>query len=189
MITNSITNARRFIDRISPDKPVLSLKNDKIEFSSFSTVLFNKQLTNLIHCPITASGAYIVPQSVESIGIEAFAQCKGLTSIAFPLSLKMIGCLAFENCNSLTSVTIPACVEEIGYRAFSNCKELKSIFVQAKDPNKLKLNPEVFYMVDKASCILYVPVGAKKEYQLADQWKDFDNIVETKTVYAIPCVS
>lgn len=189
MITNSIINARRFTNRIIPKESVLSVTRDRNEFSSFSTVLFNKHLTNLIHCPITACGDYVVPDSVESIGIEAFSQCKGLTSIVIPLSLKSIGCLAFENCVSLNSITIPDSIEEMGYRVFSNCVGLKSIYIQVTDPNKIKLNAEVFHMVDKTSCILYVPVGAKREYKRSAQWKDFENIVEKKAVEAFSYAS
>jgi hypothetical protein len=189
MITNSFTHARRFVNRIIQEKSVLPAKVEGTEFSSFSTVLFDKYLINLIHCPITASGSYVVPDSVESIGIEAFAQCKGLTSIAFPLSLKTIGCLAFENCISLTTVTIPESIEEIGYRVFSRCTGLKSIYIQVMDPHKMKMNAEVFYGVDMASCILYVPVGAKKEYRRAEQWKEFDNILETEIVSAFTYAS
>jgi hypothetical protein len=103
--------------------------------------------------------------------------CKGLTSIELPFYLKTIGCLAFENCISLTTITIPETIEEIGYRAFSKCTGLKSIYILEKDPFKMKISAEVFYGVDKTSCILYVPVKAKKEYRLATQWKEFDNII------------
>ena len=184
MITNNFTQTRRFINRIIQEKSVLPAKTERNEFSSFSTVIFDKHLINLIHCPITASGSYVVPDSVETIGIEAFAQCKGLTAIKFPLNLKTIGCLAFENCISLTTIILPESIEEMGYRVFSKCMGLNSIYIQVKDPSKTKMNDEVFNGVDMTSCILYVPVGTKKEYQRAAQWKDFENIVETKTVMA-----
>lgn len=178
MITNSFTHTRRFVNRMITGKSVLPVNQERNEFSSFSTVLFDKHLINLIHCPITASGSYVVPESVESIGIEAFALCKGLTSIAFPLSLKTIGCLAFENCISLANITIPETIEEIGYRAFSKCTGLKSIYILAKDPLKMKFSSEVFYGVDKTSCVLYVPGEAIKKYKQATQWKEFNNIIK-----------
>lgn len=39
----------------------------------------------------------------------------------------------------------------------------------------------VFYDVDKTNCILYVPVGSESAYLAADQWKDFQNILEHTT--------
>ena len=177
--TNEVYSKKRYI----PTENVnISTESDRIRFSGFETVLFNKQLTNIIHCPIIAKGNYTIPDSVFSIGIEAFSQCKGLTSIKIPMSLKEIGCLAFENCFSLTSVTLPASVEEIGFRCFSNCKNLKSIYIQGKSPIKLGHNSEVFYKVDKTNCILYVPVNTKKYFMHALEWKEFNNIVEIEYI-------
>ena len=154
-------------------------KTGKNEFSGFETVLFNKLLTHLIHCPIIAKGSYKIPSSVESIGIEAFSQCKEITSVVIPESLIKIGCLAFENCLSLTSILIPDSIKEIGDKAFSNCNCLKSIYIKTKSVFILSENSDVFYNVNKKDCILYVLRGLKKEYQLASQWKEFQFIVET----------
>jgi hypothetical protein len=180
MIVNSLSNNSVYCKKrnIPFENVNISSESDKSRFSGFETVLFNKQLTHIIHCPITAKGSYIIPDSVFSIGIEAFSQCKGLTSIKIPVTLKTIGCLAFENCCSLTSVTLPASVEEIGFRCFSNCKNLKSIYIQGKTPIKLGHDSEVFYKVDKTNCILYVPIDTKIYFMRALQWKEFNNIVE-----------
>jgi len=182
MNTDNLTGIKRYSDqnKISPDNTKLTPKIDKYLFTGFETVLLNKQLSGLIHCPITANGNYKVPESVTSIGIEAFSQCKGLTSILFPTSLKSIACLAFENCIRLTSITLPCSIVEMGYRVFLNCTGLKSINVQSKDPLKLRIDSEVFYNVDKNCCILNVPFGSKKNYQQSDQWKEFKNIVENE---------
>jgi len=161
---------------------VLYQEKENIGLSGFETVLFNKQLTCLINCPNTATGSYVIPKSVDCIGIEAFSQCKEVTSVIVPESLKKIGCLAFENCKSIVMMIIPGSVEEIGYRAFSNCTGLKSIFIQAKLPVQLKKESDVFHNIDKSNCILYVPTGSKKFYQQADQWKDFCKIVEKNEI-------
>jgi len=154
-------------------------KKELIEFSGFETVLFNKQLTNLVHCPIIARGKYSIPLTVETIGIEAFSQCKGITSIIIPESVKKIGYMAFENCTSLTSIVLSGCIEEIGYRAFSECTGLNSIFLFSKKNIVLKSDSQVFHKVDKTTCILYVTSGLKSEYQHSSQWKEFQNIIET----------
>lgn len=153
-------------------------KKDLIEFSGFEMVLFNKQLTNLIHCPIIAKGKYSIPQSVETIGIEAFSQCKGIRSIHIPEFVKKIGCMAFENCTSLASIVIAGSVEEIGYRSFSECTGLNSIYLLSKKNIVLSKDSQVFHKVDKTACILYVAIGTKREYQQSHQWKEFQNIIE-----------
>lgn len=48
----------------------------------------------------------IIPDSITSIGDEAFFYCAGLTSITIPDSVKRIGERAFLNCNDLKNITI-----------------------------------------------------------------------------------
>ena len=69
----------------------------------------------------------IIPNSVTSIGAEAFSACSGLTSITIPSGVTSIGEGAFAACSNLTSIEIPSSVTSIGNDAFSACSSLTSI--------------------------------------------------------------
>jgi hypothetical protein len=68
-----------------------------------------------------------IPNSVTSIGYGAFYDCDGLTSIEIPNSVTSIGNSAFAYCDGLTSVTFPQSVTSIGASAFYRCSGLTSI--------------------------------------------------------------
>ena len=71
----------------------------------------------------------VIPNSVTSIGDYAFQSCRGLTSIKIPNSVTSIGTQAFFGCSGLTSIEIPNSVTSIGSRAFTGCSGLTSILI------------------------------------------------------------
>ena len=63
----------------------------------------------------------IIPNTVTTIGDDAFLGCTSLASVNIPNSVTSIGGGAFYNCEGLTSVTIPNSVTYIGPLAFAHC--------------------------------------------------------------------
>ena len=71
----------------------------------------------------------ILPNTITSIGAQAFYNYINLASIEIPNSVTSIGDYAFEGCSSLTSITIPGSVASIGYNVFDSCTSLTSITI------------------------------------------------------------
>ena len=115
-----------------------------------------------------------IPNGVTSIDERAFEGCRGLISLTIPNSVTTIGNVAFASCTGLTSVTIPSSVTSIGEYAFQSCNSLTSVTVEAKTP--ITISEMVF--TNRANATLYVPAGSKDAYETADYWKEFKEIIE-----------
>jgi hypothetical protein len=146
-------------------------------YSSFDGVLFNKSQTTLILCPALKTGSFSIPSTVTSIGDFAFEGCRSLNYVRIPSSLTSIGKGAFSECTGLNSVTLPQSVTSIGEQAFYECRGLTSIYAYPISPEDFSYS-FLFFNVKKSSCTLYVPVGSKCFYQVFNEWKDFENIIE-----------
>ena len=95
----------------------------------------------------------VIGNGVTTVGGNAFAGCRGLTSVSFPSSMRIIGSQAFsmtalkelslpKNLNqigrlafqniSITELTLPAGLKTLETNAFNNCKQLVRVEIGAK---------------------------------------------------------
>ena len=118
---------------------------------------------------------YAIPDSVTTIGGEAFSSCDSLTSVTIPDSVTTIGYEAFYRCDSLTSVTIGDNVTTIGNSAFCYCSSLTSVYCKATTPPALG-NTCVFDYYDSGRKI-YVPTESVEAYKSAKYWSNYADAI------------
>ena len=115
-----------------------------------------------------------IPNSVTSIGDNAFSGCRGLTSVTIPKNVTSIGHDAFSGCSGLTSVTIGNSVTSIGSFAFADCTGLTSVTCQAK--NVPSTGTYLFSGVNTENATLYVPKASVEIYKSQAPWNSFGTI-------------
>jgi len=107
-------------------------------YTSMTSILIPNSVTSIGNEAFRGCAGLIsitIPNSVTGIGDWAFYGCTGLTSITIPNSVTSIGNGAFYGCTGLTSITIPNSVMSIGNYAFNCCTGLTSISVDVNNPN------------------------------------------------------
>ncbi|MCD8132582.1 MAG: leucine-rich repeat domain-containing protein [Clostridiales bacterium] len=97
-------------------------------YASLDGVLFNKDQTELICCPVRKTGEYVIPASVTTIGEFAFDGCENLTSVVIGSGVTTITDSAFWYCTGLTSLVIGSGVTTIGDYAFEGCEGLTDVY-------------------------------------------------------------
>ncbi len=117
-----------------------------------------------------------IPNTVTSIGGYAFLDCHGLTSITLPNGLTSIGDQALSYCDNLSSVVIPGSVTQLGKWVFYQSLALKEIHCQIQEP--IEITEACFSTSTYSEATLYVPTGTKEKYQSTASWNLFTNIVE-----------
>ena len=75
-------------------------------YSSIDGVLFNFDKTTLIAFPTGREGHYDIPQSVKTIGQNAFTGWIKLVTLSIPASVTFIHVNNFGRCHSLTSISV-----------------------------------------------------------------------------------
>ena len=122
---------------------------------------------------------------IETATNKLLTGCK-ITVI--PGDVVAIGLMAFRNNIGLTSVDIPESVTSVSTLSFDGCTGLSKVTLHNTNPETLKGNGGTTDPFPTRSDItLYVPYGTKTAYEAYDYWKEFKEILELAKVcgYAI----
>lgn len=182
--------------------------------TSVTFSIFLSEINSYAFYNCSSLTSVVIPKYVKSIGQYAYSGCTNLTSISvdsdnsifdsrnncnaiietasntlitgckttvIPNTVTSIGENAFENCSDLRSITIPKSVTSIRDYAFRGCNNLTTVCVRRNVP--VDITADVF--TNRANATLYVPYGSLAEYQVADYWKEFQEIVEMPAILSI----
>lgn len=115
--------------------PVLStitVHENNTKFVADDGVLYSNDKKTLVKYPMGKSSlSYVIPNSVTSIGKNAFSY-SSVEDIVLPESLKTIGSSAFTNCKTLKGINLPNSLNKIGYMAFWGCRSIMSITIPSE---------------------------------------------------------
>ena len=140
----------------------INIDKDNPTYKSNEGVVLSKNGTVLIMGPPGKNyNNYTIPNTVKTIGYNAFRGCDKMTSINIPEGVETINGMAFSECNSLTTVTIPSTVTYIVAGLFCMCSNLKSIKVDSGN-DKYSSNDGVLF--NKAQTSLHqFPCGKNSD--------------------------
>jgi hypothetical protein len=117
----------------------------------------------------------MIPSSVTTIGLSAFADIRGLERIELPSGLKTILSAAFEGCHSLRSIVIPDGVEYIQGNAFKDCLSIKSV----KIPASVKMIGRGVSYNSFEGCTSLVSIVVEEGNKIYDSRNNCNAIIET----------
>ena len=139
-----------------PNLQNIYMSEENENLVSDNGILYSRDRKTLVKYPSGRSGVFVVPDTVQDLGYEAFAGSK-VTRVELPDSITSIGLYEFSNCTSLTSVVIGKGVTSIAYGAFSGCDSLTNVYykgtaeewgnIDIENNNEL-LSATVYYYIE-----------------------------------------
>jgi len=114
-------------------------------------VLYNKDKTELIlYPPGKTDLSFVVPDTVKTIGEEAFYRSQHLTSLTIPDNVTTINKNAFSRSEALENVSLSNGITKISEDAFSFCKKLKQITIPE---SVTSIGKNAFYGCEKLASV------------------------------------
>lgn len=98
-------------------------------FTTVNGVLYKKDMKTLVAFPGGYKGSFTIPDTVTTIGRNAFSYCSYLTEVVMPNSVEYVEAYAFAGCIDLDSVRMSDNITVIGDYAFYSCDDLSKITI------------------------------------------------------------
>ena len=95
-----------------------------------------------------------IPDSVETIGTNAFHNCQDLESITLPASLETIESSAFSSCRKLSEIRLPASLKAIQSYVFDGCSSLETVFYDGSPAQWSQINTSNDFLGDSCPSLV-----------------------------------
>lgn len=122
-LSDSITNIAGSAFNNCTSLEEFKVSDNNTAYSVSDGILYSKDKTTLVKCPISKSGTFEVPDGVTSIGAYACYCCE-FTDVVLPDSITYIGDCAFAQCPELSSIVLPSGINGIEYSTFESVSGL-----------------------------------------------------------------
>lgn len=113
----SLIDCSKFRSLLFRHQKMVHVHVDNPMYSSHDGILYNKDYTEVLSCPMKKTGSYELLPTTISIAQQAFCGCN-LSEVILNEGLKEIGEGAFCDSEILEKICIPSTVEKIGDDAF-----------------------------------------------------------------------
>ena len=150
------------------------------DYTRLHGILYDRLFQKVISCPDTLKRA-VITNSVEEIGLCAFAECHHLKEVILPDKLQFIESGAFYACTELKELVIPQRICSIDKTAFYGCEDITLIYQKVRFmPNQ---NPEItpdeiIHMIAEKDFSLVMP----EEEKFSIIWQMFVNAPEEQKI-------
>lgn len=154
-------------------------------FDDEHKTLFNADKTLLYYVSTTASGVYVLDETVTSIMAGAFAGSQ-ITSITLPAQFTAIADGTFRNCTKLESITIGKNITSIGAFAFEGCTSLASVNFEQGGTRGLAIGEGAFKGCTALKTV-ELPHRLRNTTRIEIEiWDFFDPPIEIEKTFATP---
>lgn len=176
-----------FLPEVFDDMAITSIDVPASVVRWFETFRENEKLTEI----------RVAESNPEFVSVDGIVYTKDKTKVvAVPGGKKEVtlveGMTGFYNSDDyyyedifgdgVEKLTLPASLKEIPPYTFSVCYNLKSCSVVSPNPIVYDEENAAVFPSDLSDVTLYVPLGSKLAYSVANEWKRFGQIVESDIV-------